>query len=111
MTFGKSTQAAVVVDDISKRFRLYTGPPEQPQGARHHGSARCATRSSGRCATCRFERDRGHDVYGLIGHNGSGKSTLLKLMAGIYRPTSGHGHARTGGSRRCSSSARASTAS
>jgi lipopolysaccharide transport system ATP-binding protein len=28
-------------------------------------------------------------VYGLVGHNGSGKSTLLKVVAGIYRPTSG----------------------
>jgi len=28
-------------------------------------------------------------MFGVIGHNGSGKSTLLKIMAGIYRPTSG----------------------
>ncbi|MFN5328145.1 MAG: ABC transporter ATP-binding protein [Planctomycetota bacterium] len=26
---------------------------------------------------------------GVIGHNGAGKSTLLKMMAGIYKPTSG----------------------
>ena len=31
---------------------------------------------------------RGESV-GLVGRNGSGKSTLLKLIAGIYRPTSG----------------------
>jgi ABC-type polysaccharide/polyol phosphate transport system ATPase subunit/SAM-dependent methyltransferase len=29
------------------------------------------------------------ESIGLIGRNGSGKSTLLKLVAGIYRPTSG----------------------
>jgi ABC-type polysaccharide/polyol phosphate transport system ATPase subunit/SAM-dependent methyltransferase len=29
------------------------------------------------------------ETIGLIGRNGSGKSTLLKLVAGIYRPTSG----------------------
>ena len=29
-------------------------------------------------------------VLGIIGPNGAGKSTLLKLVAGIYRATSGH---------------------
>ena len=29
------------------------------------------------------------EFYSVIGPNGSGKSTLLKIMAGIYRPTSG----------------------
>jgi ABC-type polysaccharide/polyol phosphate transport system ATPase subunit len=29
------------------------------------------------------------EMVGLIGRNGSGKSTLLKMIAGVYRPTSG----------------------
>jgi ABC-type polysaccharide/polyol phosphate transport system ATPase subunit len=29
------------------------------------------------------------EVLGIIGRNGSGKSTLLKIIAGVYRPTSG----------------------
>lgn len=35
-----------------------------------------------------FEVERGR-TFGLVGHNGSGKSTLLKMLAGVYRPTSG----------------------
>ncbi len=30
------------------------------------------------------------EMVGIIGRNGCGKSTLLKVIAGIYRPTSGH---------------------
>ena len=28
-------------------------------------------------------------ITGIIGHNGSGKTTLAKMMAGLYKPTSG----------------------
>jgi len=31
-------------------------------------------------------------MLGLIGRNGSGKSTLLKIIAGVFRPTSGRVH-------------------
>lgn len=29
------------------------------------------------------------EVVGIVGRNGSGKSTILKIIAGVYRPTSG----------------------
>lgn len=42
-----------------------------------------------------FELKKG-DRLGILGLNGAGKSTLLKVIAGVYKPTSGkvirHGH-------------------
>jgi len=78
---------AIVIDDVSKRFRLYR--------ERSSSLKELITRQRG----SRYEefwavRDVSISVprgctYGLIGHNGSGKSTLLRVMAGIHRPTKG----------------------
>lgn len=81
------TQAAIEVDGVSKRFRLF------------HERA-----SSIKERVLRFRRPRAEDFWalrdvafevprgqtcGLVGPNGSGKTTLLKIIGGILRPTQG----------------------
>jgi ABC-2 type transport system ATP-binding protein len=79
--------AAIEVENVSKRFRLYHEQfTSLKERALHFGKVP-------------FEdfwalRDIDLDIkagetFGLLGHNGSGKSTLLKCIAGILRPTSG----------------------
>ncbi len=81
------TESAIVVDGVSKRFRLYH---ERNQ------SLKVALLRGRRAVVDEFWalRDVSFDVpqgssFGLIGENGSGKSTLLKCMARILRPEEG----------------------
>ncbi len=80
-------QPAIVVDDVSKRFRLYRDKSTtlKERFTRLKGSVH---EDYWALRNVSLEVPRG-TTYGLIGHNGSGKSTLLRLMAGIHRPTSG----------------------
>jgi lipopolysaccharide transport system ATP-binding protein len=78
---------AIEVNDISKSFRLYrdkrnTLKERFVKGRASRFSEFWAVRDVS------FAVERG-STFGLVGHNGSGKSTVLKLLAGIYRPTSG----------------------
>ena len=86
---------AVVVEGVSKRFRLTLDRPlslkEAWTGLRP-GSGRSFRRVRSEpfwaLRDISLEVPRG-SMYGLVGRNGSGKSTLLRVMAGIYRPTEG----------------------
>jgi ABC-type polysaccharide/polyol phosphate transport system ATPase subunit len=79
--------AAIVVDDVSKQYRLY------------HERNQSLKAAIMRRARVKYEefwalRDvslevPGGKTYALIGENGSGKSTLLKCMAHILRPEKG----------------------
>ena len=81
------TSYAIRAENLSKRFWLY--------GERHTSLKQRVVRGKlpkGRefwaLRDASFEIERG-STFGLIGQNGSGKSTTLKVLAGIYRPTSG----------------------
>jgi lipopolysaccharide transport system ATP-binding protein len=84
---------AIVVDNVSKRFRLVTIPkqasfkeaivkmeflkPKQRQ-ERYVEAVRHVS----------FRVPRG-STLGLIGRNGSGKTTMMRLLAGVYKPDAG----------------------
>ena len=78
--------AAIEVDDVSKRFRIYREKPSSLKQRFLSGRVRAEDFWALRDVT--FDVDEGESLA-LIGHNGSGKSTLLKVIAGILRPTEG----------------------
>lgn len=81
------TGPAIVVDDVSKQFRLYkerAGSLKEMLTSRNFG--RYEEFWALRNVSLTVEQG---SVFGLVGHNGSGKSSLLRLIAGIQRPTSG----------------------
>jgi ABC-2 type transport system ATP-binding protein len=80
-------KAAVTIDRVSKRFRLYH---------EHNQSLKATIMRRGRSRFDEFWalRDVSLEIpagktFGFIGENGSGKSTLLKCLARILRPDSG----------------------
>jgi ABC-2 type transport system ATP-binding protein len=82
-----SLDRAIVVDDVSKVFRIHNDPVRSVKervvgiGRRQHSDFTALHRLT-------FDITEGQTV-GILGHNGSGKSTLLKCIAGILRPSTG----------------------
>jgi ABC-type polysaccharide/polyol phosphate transport system ATPase subunit len=79
----------VRVENVTQRFRVIH---ERPDTLREHFSKflRRGVRYHNLDAVknVSLEVPQGQ-MLGLVGRNGSGKSTLLKIIAGVYRPTSG----------------------
>ena len=84
---GEVSDLAVVVDQVSKRFLLHR---DRPRSLKESLTSRRRVPAEEFWALrdVSFEVPKG-SLFGVIGSNGSGKSSLLRLMAGIYRPTSG----------------------
>ncbi len=80
---------AIEVKDLSKVFKLATERRDSLKERFVRGKGKYDNFQALRDITLSIPRG---STFGLIGHNGSGKSTLLKMLAGIYRPTSGSVH-------------------
>ncbi|MFP3464613.1 ABC transporter ATP-binding protein [Leifsonia sp. SIMBA_070] len=81
------SEAAITVDQVSKRFRLYRERNQSLKSAIMRGRV-SVHNDFWALKDVSFEVPTG-STFGLIGSNGSGKSTLLKCLAKIYNPTSG----------------------
>ena len=84
-----TNQVAVRVEHVTQRFRVIH---ERPDTMRELFSK--FLRHQAKFHDFDAVKDVSLDVphsqtLGLIGRNGSGKSTLLKIIAGVYKPTSG----------------------
>ena len=84
-----SGSISVQVDNVTQRFRVIH---ERPDTLRELFSRFFQTKVSYHdfeaVSNVSFRVNRG-EMLGIVGKNGSGKSTLLKIVAGIYKPTSG----------------------
>lgn len=77
----------VLLEGVSKSYRMYRSPKDRVIEALHPGRKRLHEDFwAVRDVSLRIER--GQSV-GLLGRNGAGKSTLLQLIAGVITPTAG----------------------
>jgi ABC-2 type transport system ATP-binding protein len=88
-----STAPVIVVDGVSKRFRLYHERNQSLKASVLRGR-RARYEEFWALKDVSFEVPQG-STFGLIGENGSGKSTMLKCIARILRPD--HGSIETRG--------------
>jgi ABC-2 type transport system ATP-binding protein len=81
------TEPAVVVDHVSKKYRLYKERNQSLKAAIMRGR-RAISEEFWALKDVSFDVPQGI-TFGLIGENGSGKSTMLKCLARILTPDEG----------------------
>ena len=79
--------SAIVVEGVSKCFRVYEKPADHLKEILTFGRRRFHTEFWA-LRDVSFSLEKG-ECLGIIGENGSGKSTLLRIVAGVVRPNSG----------------------
>ena len=77
----------VIVQNVSKRFRLYGRVSDRLLEALPFGSNRLHSEFWA-LKNVSFSVQPG-EILGIVGPNGSGKSTLLQVVSGILQPTTG----------------------
>ena len=88
MTTAPAATPAIVVEGVSKSFRL---PQERMNTLKEralHPLRKRRYHALDALNDVSFEVSEG-EYFGIVGRNGSGKSTLLKCLAGIYRKDTG----------------------
>src|SRR5205807_835966 len=83
-----SAVPAVVVDGVSKSFRLPNERVHTLKERALHPLRRMSYRRMSALHDVSFQVAHG-EFFGIVGRNGSGKSTLLKCLAGIYATDTG----------------------
>lgn len=79
--------SAIVVQGVSKCFRVYEKPADHLKEILMFGRRRFHTEFWA-LRDVDFSLEKGR-CLGIIGENGSGKSTLLRIVAGVVRPNGG----------------------
>ena len=82
------TDVAISIEHLTKVFRVPLERTTSLKQLAARGFRPAGSRRLEALQDVSIEITRG-EFFSVIGPNGSGKSTLLKIMAGIYRPTSG----------------------
>jgi ABC-2 type transport system ATP-binding protein len=88
MTTAADAPPVVEAFGVSKTFRIPHEHREKLKDYVLHPRWR-ATHEENQALAPMDVSIRSGEFFGIIGPNGSGKSTLLKILAGIYKPTTG----------------------